>query len=565
MLLPRLALRNIGRHARRSLMLGSAIALGTAVLVASNAFAHGISVTLFDHVVVWVAGHAGVFVSESGSAERQLFRDGPWLRAQFEGLPQVKRVDEAVGVFTQALGKGKSDNVILVGVGIDRKMSAAERADLEASFEMVAGSWDSLVGTGDDIPVILAKEKAKALDVGLGDEVRLRFSDVFGGRQAGKGRIVGIFRTDNMFMQAPMFVEIRRLRGLLGYAAWESSGYNLVLRDPVRDAKVVAESLQARLAPRFAEIPARAPDGRKLSVFGLKGDSATRVGWAARTGVPESLLLKRDLALVSRGSGLAGRDSLVLTWPARHGPDPGRAVVRRLVAAEGVPDSVVLWREESFHRAYYAALPPRLDPVVPVDTSWVVKEWNLLPRPRNTEEYQQMLAEAALGRDRGAVMSVRTMYEAASDILKLESVLNLITIWAVVTLFMIILIGVLNTLRMTIRERTREIGTLRAIGFQARQILGLFLLETFFLALFSCLAGVVLGFGLMELLSAYTIHAEDNPMGMLLVKGHVFFAPTLWGTLSGVVLITSMAVAAAFLPSRAAARLLPADALRHHE
>jgi len=144
-------------------------------------------------------------------------------------------------------------------------------------------------------------------------------------------------------------------------------------------------------------------------------------------------------------------------------------------------------------------------------------------------------------------------------------VLNLITVWAVVTLFLIILIGVLNTLRMTIRERTREIGTLRAIGFQARQILAMFLLETFFLALLSCTAGVVLGFVLMEGLSLIPIHLDNNPMGMLLIKGHLFFAPTVWGTLSGVLLISLMAVATAVAPARKAARMPPADALRHHE
>lgn len=565
MLLPRLALRNIGRHGRRSLMLGSAIALGTAVLVAANAFAHGISVTLFDKVVVWVAGHAGVFVSESGSAERQLFRDGAWLREQFQDLPQVERADEAVGVFARALGQGKSDNVILVGVDMRRKRDAKERAALDETFQTLAGSWDALAADGMDIPVVLAQEKAKALGVGIGDEVRLRFSDIHGARQAGKGKVVGIFRTDNMFMQAPLFVEMSRLRDLLGYAAWESSGYNLVLKDPVHDARVVAESLQARLRPRVAEIPATSADGRKLSVFGLRGDSALRAAWSKRLGVPESLASRRDLALVGSGFAMPSGDSLVLSWPVRHGPDSGRAVLRHLLAVPGLPDSVVLWREEGFHKAYYGALPVRLDPSAPLDTGWIAREWNLLPRPRSTDEYKRMLAEAALGRDRGAVMSVRTMYEAASDILKLESVLKLITVWAVVTLFLIILIGVLNTLRMTIRERTREIGTLRAVGFQASQILSLFLLETFFLALFSCLAGVALGFALMEALSLITIHTENNPLGMLLVKGHVFFAPTVWGTLSGVLLITSMAVAAAVLPSRTAARLAPADALRHHE
>ena len=48
------------------------------------------------------------------------------------------------------------------------------------------------------------------------------------------------------------------------------------------------------------------------------------------------------------------------------------------------------------------------------------------------------------------------MYEGASDILKLEGVLNSITFIAVLLLFFIILVGVINTLRMTIKERTRK-------------------------------------------------------------------------------------------------------------
>jgi len=565
MLLPRLALRNIGRQRRRSFMLGSAIALGTAVLVTANAFSHGISVTLFERVVVWVAGHAGVFVSESGSQERQLFRDGPWLREQVTSLPQVKRADEAIGTFARAIGKGKSDNVILVGVDVSAKMDAEERRHMEESFQMVHGKWNDLDSRALDIPLVMAVEKAKALGVDSGDEVRVRFADVHGGRQAAKGVVVGIFKTDNMFMQSPIFVEVGRLRDLMGYAAWESSGFNLILRDPTRDAVIVAESLQVRMKPRWALIPASAPGGRKLSVFGLAADSALRVAWAHRFGVPDSLLRLRDLALVARSTGYKAGDTLAVSWAARHGDDSGRLVLRHILPVDGLPDSVVLLREETFHKTYYATLPVRLAPRPPVDSAWISLEWNLLPRPRNTEEYKKMLSDAALGRDKGAVVSVRTMYEAASDILKLESVLNLITVWAVVTLFLIILIGVLNTLRMTIRERTREIGTLRAIGFQARQILAMFLLETFFLALLSCTAGVVLGFVLMEGLSLIPIHLDNNPMGMLLIKGHLFFAPTVWGTLSGVLLISLMAVATAVAPARKAARMPPADALRHHE
>jgi ABC-type antimicrobial peptide transport system permease subunit len=77
-------------------------------------------------------------------------------------------------------------------------------------------------------------------------------------------------------------------------------------------------------------------------------------------------------------------------------------------------------------------------------------------------------------------------------VVQLEGALNLITLIAVLVLFFIILIGVVNTLRMTIRERTREIGTNRAIGMQAYDVRNTFLFETFFLAFFACITGILL-------------------------------------------------------------------------
>lgn len=564
MILPRLALRNLGRHRRRSLMLGSAIALGTAVLVTANAFSRGISVTIFERVVVWIAGHAGVMASEVGNTERQLFRDGDFLREQFKTIPQIKRSSESVGAFARALGKGKSDNAYLVGIDLAEEMDAQEMRDLEESFHMLKGRWTDLGQKGMDLPLVLAAPKAEELGVDSGDEIRLRFSDAHGAYQATKGTVIGIFRTDNMFMQAPIFVEIGRLRELMGYQPWESSGFTLVLHDPLNDAQAVADSLQARLRPRFASIPAIARE-RRFQIWGLRSDSARRAGWAKRWNVPDSLLLKRDLALVGRGTGLVSSDTFSLAWAPRHGTDSGRLVLRRLLPVDGLPDSVILVREEAFYRAWNAALPPRLDPAPPFDTAWFAKEWNLLPRSKTTEEYRKQLSQAALEREKGAMVVVYTMYEAASDILKLENVLNLITGWAVVTLFLIILIGVVNSLRMTIRERTREIGTLRAIGFQARQVLQLFLLETLFLAIFSCATGVALAFLAMWGLSSIPIELENNPMGMLLVEGRLFFSPTIGNILFSVTLISLMATATAFLPARSAARLPPADALRHHE
>ena len=53
----------------------------------------------------------------------------------------------------------------------------------------------------------------------------------------------------------------------------------------------------------------------------------------------------------------------------------------------------------------------------------------------------------------------------------------------------VVVIGILNTLAIAVRERTREIGTLRAIGMQRRKVLWLFLLETALLGLAGAASG----------------------------------------------------------------------------
>jgi ABC-type antimicrobial peptide transport system permease subunit len=157
------------------------------------------------------------------------------------------------------------------------------------------------------------------------------------------------------------------------------------------------------------------------------------------------------------------------------------------------------------------------------------------------------------------------MYETAEQILKLEGVLNMITLVAVLVLFFIILIGVVNTLRMTIRERTREIGTIRAIGMQRTDVRNAFILETLLLAFFASVAGVLLAFGAMGVLSHIPMNLEDNPMGMFLVSGRLYFIPTLSGVLGNMVLIWVLAGVTAFFPARRAANLSPGAALRHFE
>ncbi|MBU0995862.1 MAG: FtsX-like permease family protein [Proteobacteria bacterium] len=163
-----------------------------------------------------------------------------------------------------------------------------------------------------------------------------------------------------------------------------------------------------------------------------------------------------------------------------------------------------------------------------------------------------------------SALDIRTMHETASNIIKLEKVLNLITFLAVIILFFIILIGVVNTLRMTIKERTREIGTIRAIGMRRSDVRNLIITETFLLALFSTITGTVLSFAIMELSQAWEIHASSF-MNILLVDHRLYFLPSALSILFNMSLILLITVITAYFPSKNAANKTVADALRHFE
>jgi putative ABC transport system permease protein len=61
---------------------------------------------------------------------------------------------------------------------------------------------------------------------------------------------------------------------------------------------------------------------------------------------------------------------------------------------------------------------------------------------------------------------------------------------------LIALIGIVNTLMLSVFERTREIGLLRAVGMRRRQIRAMIRSEALILSMFGALIGVVVGTGL---------------------------------------------------------------------
>lgn len=128
-------------------------------------------------------------------------------------------------------------------------------------------------------------------------------------------------------------------------------------------------------------------------------------------------------------------------------------------------------------------------------------------------------------------------------------------------LLLVVVLTALNNMLMNVLERTREIGTLLAMGLKRRNIAALFLLEGALLGSVSGLVGVSLGAVVVELLARARLHlALAGTSVPAVLEFHVTF-----GFLA-TTLLTSVAAtsAAALWPARRAAALSPIEALRSH-
>jgi len=140
--------------------------------------------------------------------------------------------------------------------------------------------------------------------------------------------------------------------------------------------------------------------------------------------------------------------------------------------------------------------------------------------------------------------------------------LNGLSFILILILIAIVIIGIMNTMWIAIRERTREIGTLRAIGMQRTGVLWMFLLESMLLGLFGTVAGAALGLAVATGLNALHIHVPLS-VQLFLMSDHLHLSVHAGAMIFAVVLITAITGIAAIYPALRAARLKPVTAMQH--
>jgi ABC-type lipoprotein release transport system permease subunit len=174
---------------------------------------------------------------------------------------------------------------------------------------------------------------------------------------------------------------------------------------------------------------------------------------------------------------------------------------------------------------------------------WVA--WNQAKASIRVRFFRQMITSAGIALGIAFFCSMQTIRVAGADNVQSESQLK----WLVGTSLVMCLVGVTNSMLMSVTERFREIGTIKCLGASDGFIVKVFFLEALILGFLGSFTGALLGTVTMSFVQSRQGGHVTPPAGTGVI---------LMGTLIGAV----MTVVAAIAPAIQAARMPAAAALR---
>ncbi len=168
----------------------------------------------------------------------------------------------------------------------------------------------------------------------------------------------------------------------------------------------------------------------------------------------------------------------------------------------------------------------------------------------------------ALFKQKGLDLEIRDFADLTPEYAQILNFFRAIFLFIAVIMGVIVLFAVVNTMTMTVMERTNEIGTTRAMGVRRSGIRRQFLLEGSLLGAIGATLGVLLAAVIALAVNHFGLswtppgNANPVPLRLYLFNG----GPLILGTWLGLVLVATIA---ALIPANRAAKLPVVDALRH--
>ncbi len=182
-----------------------------------------------------------------------------------------------------------------------------------------------------------------------------------------------------------------------------------------------------------------------------------------------------------------------------------------------------------------------------------------LDKTENTDQVAAQLAPHLDGLPQKLVL--KKWIDLATYYKQVRTMFSGIFVFLGVIVFFMVVMSSVNTLLMAMFERTREIGTMLAMGTPRSWIMALFVLEATLLGAMGAIVGVVGGNLLGVLLNASGLHLPPPPGNTFDMPFRVLHVPSLMIG-SSLLVIVSLALAS-ILPAIRASRLQIAEALAH--
>lgn len=160
----------------------------------------------------------------------------------------------------------------------------------------------------------------------------------------------------------------------------------------------------------------------------------------------------------------------------------------------------------------------------------------------------------------GTRFNISNLNDYMDMVTQIVAILNGIALGMFLMMLMITMVGLVNTFRMIMIERTKEIGTMRSVGMLRKHVSRLFLFEGLILALRGTVFGIAAA-GVVGIILRVIPISSPN-FALLLDNGRISVPIVPSNILLVLVIIIAITMIAVWSPARKAASLQPADALR---
>ena len=220
-----IALRNLGRQTKRTVLLGSAIAFGFLIITLVNSFTAGLALSAQDNFSHAFGGHiyfTGTQVSDRGS--------------EISVIQDTRVVDAALDILKDQVSsvhrRSQTTGSLIVGAKVQRQkvegVNFQDEKDFRQNLQVASGSLDNL---DDPRSIILSQEAADKLGVKIGEALIFKTPTVSGQQNLGDFILVATYTGQSGFGMSSAFASLETVNQLIGLEKGQFQSVNVYLKD----------------------------------------------------------------------------------------------------------------------------------------------------------------------------------------------------------------------------------------------------------------------------------------------------------------------------------------------